>query len=193
MSHLLPSKVKPGLTSRTVGSCHTPRMFPGWGRAGHESPTASARHCVQPGLCSATSCSQLGTPVQDGGILPPARYHHLPWWLHPSSMAPGEPQLGCRTQHPPLLWMLPMEEDHVCTYFMALSQANHRTCSSHAGSALCLRTPEPAFSGAINQALPISCFPWLVPWPRSNQPLPLLLLLPTPAPSAWGCSPFNFS
>lgn len=180
LSQLLPGWAKPGLTSRTVGSCHMPRMFPGWGRAGHESPTASARHRAQPGLCSATSCSQLGTPVQDGGILPPAHYHHLPWWLHPSSTAPGEPQPGCRSQHSPLLWMLPVEEDHVCTYFMVLSQANHRTCSSHSGSALCLHTSEPAFSGAINQALPISHFPWLVPGIKPTSPTAPLVACPSP-------------
>lgn len=50
-----------------------PRMFPDWGRAGHESPTASARRCVQPGLCSGLSCSTFGDAVLTRALpAPPA-------------------------------------------------------------------------------------------------------------------------
>lgn len=72
-------------------------------------------------------------------------------------------------------------EAHVHTYFAALCQGGCRTRSSHVGSALCLYTPEYAFSGAVNQPPEISHFLQLVPWPCSTQPLaPPLVACPNP-------------
>lgn len=178
VSRLLPGWANPGLTRGMAGSCHMPRMFPGWGRAGHESPAASARRRVQPGLRTATSYSQPGTPAQAGGpsLLP--HHHHLPRWLHPGSVSPGESQLD------------PGPSAHLCfgrcswgsprTYVFC-SPVSGRTRSSHVGSALCLYTPESAFLGAVNQPPEISHFLQLVPWPCSTQPLaPPLVACPNP-------------